>query len=59
LWFWFYRKRLHPPLKILHIVRAMRRQREYGVGVNETAAVTETGVEILTQFSRELFVNAS
>jgi len=33
----------------------MRRNGEYGVGVSETIAVTETGAEVLTRFSRELF----
>jgi Xaa-Pro aminopeptidase len=47
------------PGMVFHVVPAMRRQGEYGVGVSETAAVTETGVDILTQFSRELFVSPS
>jgi len=36
----------------------MRRQGETAA-VAETAAVTEMGVDILTQFSPELFVSAS
>jgi Xaa-Pro dipeptidase len=47
------------PGMVFHVVPAMRRQGEYGVGVSETVAVTETGAEILTQFSRELFVSTS
>jgi len=41
---------------VFHAVPAMRQHREYGVGVSETFAVTETGVEVFSAFSRELFV---
>ena len=43
------------PGMAFHVVPAMRRNGEYGVGVSETVAVTETGAEVLTSFSRELF----
>lgn len=41
---------------VFHVVPALRKHREFGVGVSETVAVTETGVEVLADFSRELFV---
>lgn len=43
---------------VFHVVPALRKHREFGVGVSETVAVTEAGVEILADFSRELFVRA-
>jgi Xaa-Pro aminopeptidase len=36
--------------------RGVEQTRAYGVGVSETVAVTDTGAEVLTNFSRALFV---
>jgi len=44
------------PGMVFHVVPAMRQNGEYGVGVSETVAVTGQGAEVLTSFSRELFV---
>ncbi len=41
---------------VFHVVPALRKHREFGVGVSETVAVTDTGAEVITNFSRELFV---
>jgi Xaa-Pro dipeptidase len=43
------------PGMVFHCVPAMRQNREYGVGVSETVAVTATGAEVLTDFPRDLF----
>lgn len=45
------------PGMVFHIVPALRQHREYGVGLSETVTVTETGVEVITNFPRELFVS--
>ena len=44
------------PGMVFHVVPALRQYREYGVGLSETVAVTEKGSEVLTDFSRKLFV---
>ena len=44
------------PGMVFHVVPALRQHGEYGVGVSETVAVTATGAEVLTNFSRELAV---
>jgi Xaa-Pro dipeptidase len=44
------------PGMVFHVVPAMRQHAEYGVGVSETVAVTEKGVEVITNFPRELFI---
>ena len=44
------------PGMVFHVVPAMRQHGEYGVGVSETVAVTEKGVEVITNFPRELFI---
>lgn len=49
-------RRLRPGM-VFHVVPALRQNGEYGVGVSETVAVTDTGAEVLTNFSRELFVS--
>ena len=41
---------------VFHVVPALRENGEYGVGTSETVAVTESGHEVITDFSRELFV---
>ncbi|MBW1961474.1 MAG: aminopeptidase P family protein [Deltaproteobacteria bacterium] len=41
---------------VFHVVPALRKSWEFGVGVSETVAVTDSGVEVLTNFSRNLFV---
>jgi Xaa-Pro dipeptidase len=45
------------PGMLFHIVPAMRQHREYGVGISETVVVTDRGAEVITNFSRELFVS--
>jgi Xaa-Pro dipeptidase len=44
------------PGMVFHVVPAMRQHGEYGVGVSETVTVTEKGVEVITNFPRELFI---
>ena len=44
------------PGMVFHVVPALRQNREYGVGLSETVAVTNTGAEVLTSFPRELSV---
>ena len=41
---------------VFHLVPALRENGEYGVGTSETVAVTESGHEVITDFSRELFI---
>ena len=41
---------------VFHVTPALRQHMEYGVGISETVAVTDAGAEVLTDFSRELFV---
>lgn len=43
---------------VFHVVPALREHGEYGVGTSETVAVTELGHEVITDFSRELFIQA-
>jgi Xaa-Pro dipeptidase len=45
------------PGMVFHIVPALRQHREYGVGLSETVTVTESGVEVITNFPRELFIS--
>ncbi len=44
------------PGMVFHVTPAMRQHREYGVGISETVSVTDSGAEVITSFSRELFV---
>jgi Xaa-Pro dipeptidase len=41
---------------VFHLVPALRQSWEFGVGLSETVAVTDSGVEVLTNYSRDLFV---
>jgi len=45
------------PGMVFHVVPALREHGKFGVGLSETVAVTDTGVEVLTHFPRELFVS--
>jgi Xaa-Pro dipeptidase len=45
------------PGMVFHIVPALRQYGEYGVGLSETVTVTESGVEVITNFPRELFIS--
>jgi len=47
------------PGMVFHIVPALRQNREYGVGLSETVSVAETGVEVITNFPRELFISGT
>jgi Xaa-Pro dipeptidase len=47
------------PGMVFHVVPALRQNREYGVGLSETVTVTETGVEVITNFPRELFISGA
>ena len=49
-------KRELQPGMVFHVVPALRKNWEFGVGVSETVAITDSGIEILTNFSRDLFV---
>jgi Xaa-Pro dipeptidase len=44
------------PGMVFHIVPALRDYGKFGVGLSETVTVTETGVEVITNFARGLFV---
>ena len=44
------------PGMVFHIPPALREHRQFCMGVSETVVVTEQGAEVLTSFSRELFV---
>lgn len=44
------------PGMVFHFLPAVFEYREYGVGLSETVAITETGHEILTNVERKLFV---
>ena len=41
---------------VFHVVPAMREAGQYGVGISETVVVTDAGPEVITKFSRDLFV---
>jgi len=47
------------PGMVFHIVPALRQYGEYGVGLSETVTVTETGVEVISNFPRELFISGT
>ena len=49
-------ERVLKPNMVFHVVPALRENGEYGVGMSETVAVTDSGHEVITNFSRELFV---
>ena len=49
-------ERLLQPNMVFHVVPALRENGEYGVGMSETVAVTDSGHEVITNFSRELFI---
>jgi Xaa-Pro dipeptidase len=49
-------KRELKPGMVFHVVPALRKDWEFGVGVSETVAITDSGIEVLTNFSRDLFV---
>lgn len=44
------------PGMVFHLVPALRQSWKFGVGLSETIAVTDSGIEILTNYSRDLFV---
>ena len=45
------------PGMVFHVAPALREQGRYGAACSETVAVTDQGVEVLTDFPRELFVS--
>jgi Xaa-Pro dipeptidase len=47
------------PGMVFHVVPALRQNGEYGVGLSETVTVTEKGVEVITNFPRELFIGGT
>ena len=49
-------ERVLQPNMVFHVVPALRENGEYGVGTSETVAVTDSGHEVITDFSRELFI---
>ena len=49
-------ERVLQPNMVFHVVPALRENGEYGVGMSETVAVTDSGHEVITNFSRDLFV---
>jgi Xaa-Pro dipeptidase len=42
---------------VFHITPALRQRQEFGVACSETVAVTDSGVEVITDFSRHLFIS--
>ena len=45
------------PGMVFHVVPALRDYGKFGVGLSETVTVTQTGVEVITNFPRDLFVS--
>ena len=44
------------PGMVFHLVPALRQSWKFGVGLSETVTVTDSGIEVLTNYSRDLFV---
>lgn len=49
-------QRLLEPGMVFHIPPALRDYRKVGVGVSETVLVTDKGSEVITDYSRDLFI---